>query len=132
MIPDLQNVPPRRLFLIDCIGALISTIFLGLVLTTFQAYIGMPLEVLYFLSYAAAGFCLYSLICFAFFPGFWSVLLKAIATINTIYSCITLVLLFKYFDDLLILGYLYFIGELLILAVLIRAEWKVAKRKFIA
>jgi hypothetical protein len=41
---------PKTLFLIDAIGAVLSTVLLGIVLVAFEKYIGMPTNVLYALA----------------------------------------------------------------------------------
>jgi len=53
----------RRLFLIDGIGALVSAVMLGLVLTVWAPVFGMPRRVLIPLALVAAGFAIYSLTC---------------------------------------------------------------------
>ncbi|MEQ8711399.1 MAG: hypothetical protein RIC80_00180 [Cyclobacteriaceae bacterium] len=41
-----KHITPRILMLIDGIGAMISTILLGVVLVELEQYVGMPSEVL--------------------------------------------------------------------------------------
>ncbi|WP_139793763.1 hypothetical protein [Reichenbachiella faecimaris] len=120
----LPSPNPRNIFFIDGIGALVSAISLGLVLTSFQHLIGMPIHILYYLSYAACVFSVYSFVCYHLLPRNWRLLLKVIATANSIYGCGTVLLLFYFYNQLLFWGKAYFILELMILAFLIRKEWK--------
>ena len=55
-MPILNKINPKKLFLIDSLGALISAVMLGLVLTRFEHIFGMPQNVLYFLSFIACTF----------------------------------------------------------------------------
>ena len=54
LIENLTN-NPKKVFLIDAIGALITVISLSGILTQFKAYVGVPLNILYYLS--AGAFC---------------------------------------------------------------------------
>lgn len=124
MIPNLS---PQRLFLIDFFGAIISAFSLGVVLPLWLEYIGLPLHWLHILAYIACVFALYSLVFFVTFPTYWRSLMKIIATANSLYGLLTLALMSHYFSALQAWGMAYFVLELLVLAVLVRAEWRSAK-----
>ena len=47
---QMDNFGPKKIFLIDGTGAMITTIMLGLVLPAFRSEIGMPIDYLYVLS----------------------------------------------------------------------------------
>jgi thiol:disulfide interchange protein len=59
---------PKRLFLIDGLGAFLTAFMLGVVLANFESSFGMPLKTLYFLSFLAGLFCLYSFFCYFLYP----------------------------------------------------------------
>lgn len=127
---SLQNLEktPRSLFLIDGIGALISAFLLGVVLVQFQPLFGMPVEALYILAALPVGFALYDAICYWGIKGNPSFFLKGIALINIGYCGLSVAFLSQHHESLTVLGWLYFVGELLIVLFLSGVEWQVAKR----
>lgn len=122
----LSDLSPKRLFLIDSIGAILSAIFLGVVLVRFESTFGMPLNILYKLALAAVVFAAYSASCHFFLPTNWRPFLKAIALVNLTYSCLTLGLVIHFYAKLTALGLLYFAGELALVITLARIEWRTA------
>ncbi len=124
----LNNIQPRKLFLIDSIGAFVSAIMLGLILTNFVHVFGMPKEILIYLACAACLFCIYSLSCYLQFPKRWWIYMKIIAIINIFYCTITLGFVIHLADELTVLGFIYFIGEITIVILLAAMEWKTASK----
>ncbi|SEL99865.1 hypothetical protein SAMN04487910_3856 [Aquimarina amphilecti] len=118
---------PKLLFLIDGLGALVTLFFLTVVLTTFQEYIGMPKEELYFLSVFAMAFSIYSITCYIVNPTNWNIFLRIIAFANLIYCFITIGYICYFYQNLTLIGLLYFIIEILIIFVLTNLELTVAK-----
>ena len=114
---------PKRLFLIDGLGAFLTAFMLGVVLSNFESSFGMPQKTLYFLSFLAGIFCFYSFCCYFFVSGNWRPFLKAIAVANTLYCCITLGLVFYYYQNLTLLGVVYFLGEIGVVMGLVVVEW---------
>jgi len=121
----LIQIPPRRLFLIDALGALLSTIMLGAVLTTFEATFGMPVDHLLLLAGIAAGFALYSFSCFFIFPKKWPVFLRIIAVLNLAYSAFTGILLIRLAEQVTLWGFAYFVGEIILVVSL--AFWELRR-----
>ena len=60
---------PRKLFIIDGLGALMSTFFLAIVLLKLEVYFGIPPSALYFLAVFPLIFVLYDL--FSYFQNQW-------------------------------------------------------------
>ncbi len=118
---------PKRLFLIDGLGALVTLFFLAVVLTRFQEYIGMPKKGLYFLSIFAVIFSIYSITCYLLRPVNWNILLRIIAFANLVYCFITIGYICYFYEHLTMIGLLYFITEILIIFVLINLELTVAR-----
>lgn len=116
----------KKLFLIDGIGALVSILFLGVVLVWLVDMIGMPKNVLYLLASLPIFFAIYSFSCYIFLKGNWKPFLKGIAVLNLLYCFLTIGLLFFFDHNLTFLGWTYFIIELIILGVLITIEFKVS------
>ena len=116
---------PKRLFLIDGLGAFLTAFMLGVVLANFESSFGMPLKTLYFLTFLAGIFCFYSFCCYFFVSDNWRPFLKVIAVANTLYCCITLGLVFYYYQNLTLLGVVYFFGEIGVVMGLVVVELRV-------
>jgi hypothetical protein len=118
----LLQLQPKKLFLIDGIGALASTFFLGILLVQLKSYVGMPASVLYVLAGIASIFAGYSLSCYALTPLKWSPYLKAIAIANAMYCCLTLGLVVYFYQQLSSLGLTYFSIEMIVIILLVCME----------
>jgi hypothetical protein len=106
------SLNPRRLFLIDGFGALLSAFLLGVVLVKFESTFGMPKKVLYALSLMACLFAIYSFTCYLQVKKNWPPFLKVIAIVNLSYCALTLGLLFYFHQELTSLGMIYFLLEI--------------------
>lgn len=124
-----MRLSPRQLFLLDGIGALLSALSLGLVLTRYQQLIGMPLSTLRGLSGAACVFATYSLTCATLAPARWDRLLAGIGIANLSYCAATVLLLYVHASAMRPLGWLYFLAELAIVVPLAVFELSVARGK---
>ena len=123
LLPKLQ---PTTIFLIDGMGALVSAVLLGLVLTRLETFFGLPKNVLYVLAGIALLLAVYSL-SNAFMQQINpSRRLKLIAVANLLYCLLTVVLLFIFYPQLTIFDVYYFMGELLIILSLASLEMKAA------
>lgn len=121
-----RKLQPKTIFLIDGIGALVSAILLGLVLTRLEAFFGLPKNVLYVLSGIAVLLAVYSL-AHAFMQTYDpSVRLKLVAIANLFYCVLTVVLLIAFYQQMTVYDLLYFVGELLIILSLAYFELKTA------
>jgi hypothetical protein len=117
-----------KLFLIDAVGALLTAFLLGVVLSNFQYYFGMPKEILKPLAITAFIFCIYSFSCYFLLKRNWRSFLKAIALANLLYCLCTSILIVLFFEDLTILGLVYFIGEIAVVGILVFVELSVVKK----
>ena len=120
---------PKKVFLIDGIGAIISAFMLGFVFVKIQHYIGIPKNILYFLAIIPCFLALYSFGCYYFFPKKWNLYLKIIAVLNLLYCFLTTSLLIILIEKTTFLGVAYFIIEIVILVTLIIFELKIARTK---
>lgn len=120
------NLNPRKLFLIDGIGALTSSIFLGFILPLFQELIGMPTNILLYLSLFATALFFYSTYCFHSIKTNFSKHFIRISIANYSYCLISIFLLIIHFSQLTALGISYFIVEKLIVLTLATLELKTA------
>lgn len=119
-----MNLTPKKLFLIDAIGAFISFVMLGFILPNFQEYIGMPGNILTYLSYLAFSLMIFSGSCFLFVKRNQRFFLTAIGILNTFYVLISLVFMYFYFHELSLLGFMYFVIEKGIVLTLVTLELK--------
>jgi len=118
---------PRILLLVDSVGAFLTTLSLFVVLRTFYELIGMPLSVLTYLSILSAFFCLYSAACFLFLKRNWVPFIWGIGIANLLYCVLTMTLVLLNYPQLTALGVAYFLGEIMIVGVLVYIELRVAK-----
>ena len=90
----------QRIFLIDGIGALVSAILLGLVLTKLETLFGLPKNVLYVLSVFAFLFSIYSFTNAIINPVKPAPRLVIIAVANLLYCLLTVALLINFYQQL--------------------------------
>lgn len=130
-IPNMLTFNPKGLFLIDGLGALLTAFLVGIVLRMFEDAFGMPSKFLDFLSVLGGVFAIYSISCYLFVPKNWRIFLRVIAIANLLYCLLTAVLVILLYQQLTILGVIYFIGEILIVIALVYVEWSVSSENII-
>jgi hypothetical protein len=118
---------PYRLFRIDGLGALLSSLLL-LVMIAWPEVFGMPRTVLFALLPFALAFAAYSMGCAHFRPARWQPLLAGIATANLLYATVTLTLVCVYFEQLTFLGKSVFLAEIVVILVVVGVELRVLRR----
>jgi hypothetical protein len=121
---------PRRIFIVDGIGAIVSAICLGLILPFFQDSFGMPPGILYLLALVAVVFAVYSFTCYKFISGNRRPFLKLIILANVLYCGLTIVMMLYFFKQLTTWDLIYFILESVVIIVLINLEYWVLTRFF--
>ncbi len=117
------------MLLLDGLGALLTLLFLIGILVPFEAYFGMPKNVLYSLAIVAGLFAIYSLGSYFFLKKNWSPFLRGIAVANLLYCVATLGLVVYHFEKLTVLGVGYFLLEMVIIVVLVVVELRVSSRR---
>ncbi|MFL0683181.1 MAG: hypothetical protein ACJLTB_08085 [Algoriphagus aquaeductus] len=125
MIKQLSS-EPKKLFLIDSIGALTTAFLLFVVLRNFNEYFGMPERILTYLSVIAVFFCIYSTTCFFVIKANWTPFIRIISIANLLYCVLTIGLVMFYNPQLTTIGTAYFLGEIAIIIGLVYIELKVA------
>lgn len=119
---------PRRIFLIDGVGAVLTAFLLCVVLASFQSFFGMPVRVLYVLGAVAVVFAAYSFSCYCWLKRNHRSFLAAIIIANLLYAVLSLGLVIYYFPQLSSWGLLYFAGEIIVILVLVSIEYRCLKR----
>jgi hypothetical protein len=123
-----MNIKPKTLFLIDGLGAILSALMLGVVLVHFQDLIGMPIRALYVLAFLPCLFMIYSFSCFFFLRDNWSPYLKFIAIVNFLYCLLSIGMMIVHRESLTVIGYIYFIVEIIIVLVIAGIEYRASKK----
>jgi hypothetical protein len=128
MTSFIKKLSPKKIFLIDGVGAVLSSI--GLLLLLFwQEHIGMPLTVLKKLIVITLFFSSYSLCCYQLVEKKWILFLSFIALCNFLYCLLTLKLIFEHRPTLTQFGITYFILEILIIFGVVIFEIKFLSQK---
>jgi hypothetical protein len=120
------NIHPKRMFLLDGLGALSSFLLLGIVLPEFENSMGVTMKHLFPLSTIAGVYCIYSMLCHFLITKNWTPYLITIAIANLFYCLITAVLVFFIIDSVTLIGYIYFSLEILVITILVFVEFQVA------
>ena len=113
---------PRNVFLLDGIGALVSSLLLVVLLAPFESFFGMPSDYVYQLAIPAFVFAVYSIACYVFNLNNWQPFMKLIALANFLYCCLTFYLILKLFYRLTHFGVLYFLLEIAVIFMVIALE----------
>ena len=123
-----MHIDGRTIFLLDGVGAVISTLLLALALPALRPVLGMPHAFLWPLAGIAALFAAYSFTCFRLADHADPRFLRAIAVANGLYCVLTLILVGVAWSEVSALGVAYFVGEALVIGALVVFEWRLADR----
>jgi hypothetical protein len=116
----------RKIFLIDAIGAFVSTTSL-LVPYLFEELFGMPKSALSIFISIAIVFSIYSTTIYFTNPANWKFYLTIIALLNISYCIFTAYHIFKNLNVITLYGHLYFFAEILIILTLSIFELKLSR-----
>lgn len=119
----------RRIFLIDALGAMLSTLLL-FILSLHETTFGMPPWVIYQLIPIPFLLVLYSLTVYLLKPIRWNLFLRIIATANLIYCLVTLFLVIQFMVDLTLYGKIYFVTEMVLIIILSIFELSISRKNF--
>lgn len=114
---------PRKLLLIDGVGALFTAIML-FIISKLQPYFGLPTQALNYLSGLALAFSLYSLCCYAIVKNNYKPWLAVIAVANMLYCILTWAIIIIHWNTTTPLAVIYFLGETSIIVLLVYIELK--------
>lgn len=119
---------PKKLFLIDGYGAIVSAYLLGVVLVSLEHYFGIPPSTLYILASLPILFAVYDFYCYRKTSDKLGTYLQGIAIVNILYCCLSLGLAFYHLNTITIVGWIYILIEILVVITLAILEFKVAKQ----
>ena len=119
---------PKKLFVIDALGATVSSILLGVVLVKLESVFGIPPNTLYFLAAFPILFMLYDLFCLTKNKNDLGPFLKIISVVNIVYCCLSIGMAIYHFKTITIFGYLYILIEAIITFTIAIFEYKIANK----
>lgn len=118
---------PKSLFIIDGLGALLSSFLLGVLLVHWQPIFGIPTATLYFLAAIPVGFAVFDAFAFCMAQENTTRLLRIIASLNLTYCLLSLALATQHATSITLWGWAYLGGEIMVVLVLAFLELRVAK-----
>ncbi|WP_440069444.1 hypothetical protein [Tenacibaculum discolor] len=119
---------PKKLFLIDGLGAVLSAFLLGIVLVKFESIIGIPPSTLYFLAVFPLLFATYDFYCYRKKHNNLKFFLEGIAVANLLYCCFSVGVTLYHLKTITYLGWIYILAETLIILILLSFEFMIAKQ----
>lgn len=119
---------PKKLFLIDGLGALLSVFLLGYVLVQYENTFGIPAKTLYILASIPLLFMVFDFYAYQQSHHKTGRLLLGIATLNSIYCFVSLGLVICHSNLVTNLGWIYVIVEIVIVLVLARIEFSLGRK----
>lgn len=128
MFSIVYQLPPRQIFLIDAVGALITSSILGLLLPQINDLFLLDKQIFYLLAAYVVVLFFYSSSVYFLQPSEWINLLRIIALANAAYCFFTLAIIFFISPTISTLGIVYFIGEGCIILAIAYVEWTYARR----
>ena len=124
-IKEGLKIYPKRIFLVDSLGALFTAFLLFVVLKSYDECFGMPKNILNYLSAIALLYFFYSFACYTLTIKHWAKFLRIIITANLFYVLLTLSLIIYYLKQLTILGITYFVLEIIVIIALVSIEIRI-------
>ena len=122
---------PKKVFLIDGFGALLTALLLFFVLRTFNTFFGLSKSTFEYLSLLALVFSVYSFCCFFLIASIWKPYLKIICSANILYCLLTFGIVLYYYQNISAFGIAYFLGEITVIFMIVFLEISIIKNKII-
>ncbi|GAA4110869.1 hypothetical protein GCM10022393_08200 [Aquimarina addita] len=118
------KVKPERIFLMDALGALLTSFFLCCILAQLESYFGVPIQVIYVLSGIAGCLFVYSIIGYLFSKTRWKSFLIILIICNISHLVVSLAMIVLHSEKLTAPGYTYFILECIVIIIVVAIECK--------
>lgn len=117
---------PKHLFLIDALGALLTSFMLLVVLYQLQRFVGIPKQILRDWGQIGLLFSAYSSCCYLFAGSYWRIFLRILSLANLSYCLFTTTTAYILYQigDLTPWGIAYFCIEITIILPLVFVEYK--------
>lgn len=117
----------NRLFLNDAIGALLTALIHGFLLSRLTELTGIPRVPLITLSFVALTYAIYSATCYFLNSDNWRLLMKIIAFANICFCIATTILMIYYRSEITLIAVVFFVGEIALISVIAAMEFVTAK-----
>ena len=119
---------PKKVFLLDAIGAFFSMFILFLVHEVIHYnFFNLPNTPIVFMYCLAGSYMIFSIISYCVVLNNWKQLLQIVITLNWIYIIIIIGVIFLFKNEITLHGLCYFIVEIVVLLLVITIECKVLK-----
>ena len=118
---------PRKLFLIDGAGAILTIVLLGYILVELAGFFGIPVRALNVLLIFPCLYLVFDLYCLLRKQIDFRLCLKVIASLNLFYCVLAVGSAFYFSDELTIFGWLFVTSECAVIIVLSTLEFRVAR-----
>lgn len=123
----MLKLTPKNTFLLDGIGAMLSTTLLACIAYFFNGF-GIPIHAMGMLIALAATFMVYSLACHLLVENKWRFCLWLIVFANTSYSLLTMAAVIHFWEAITALGVLYFVSEVMVIYTVVYLEVSVLRK----
>lgn len=117
----------RNIFLLDSLGALLTTILLYFILRNFNDFFGLSKDIFERLSIIAFIFFAYSISCYFLVKQNWRSFLKIICTFNMFYCLLTFAIILYHYETISFFGIIYFLVEIFVITLIVFLERKLIK-----
>lgn len=118
---------PRKLFLIDAAGAILSIFLLGYILVELVNFFGIPLQALNVLVIFPCLYLIFDLFCILRRQLNIRLGLSVIASLNLFYCVLAVGSAFYFHDELTIFGWLFVISDIVVVMAVSIFELMVAR-----
>ncbi len=119
---------PKKLFLIDGLGAILSALLLGVVLVKFERIFGIPPPTLYILAALPLLYAIYDFSCYGKENLRIGIFLKGIAIMNLLYCCFSAAAALYHLHTITVFGWSYILLEISLVTILAIFELRSARR----
>ncbi len=119
---------PKSLFVIDGLGALLSSFLLGIVLVKLEPIVGIPRPTLYLLALLPCLFAVYDFCCYHWLSDNLGVFLKGIAFLNIGYCGLSIGLAIYHHQPITYFGWAYLLIEVVVVMLLSMLEMSTAAK----
>lgn len=120
-----MKIKEKKIFVLDALGAFLSSFFLGIIQPMYHNLFGIPLHILHLLSAIPLAYFIFDLLVIAYIHhSKYHHYLKIIALLNTLYCLLSIIFAIYHARQIKLLGWLYIAIELLLILIIVNIEIK--------
>ncbi len=117
---------PKKIFLIDSLGAMMSSFGMFMICNFFQSHIGLSGDILFALALVGVMYSLYSMGCYLLLNSPSRPFILAIAFANGLYVITIMSLTYTHFHSITTLGLAYMVVESSLITLIAIVEYQIA------